>query len=49
MFNQGLNVTVLSYLDQLDIGVVACAKRVPQAKRLAELMRMEAHALLGDA
>jgi WS/DGAT/MGAT family acyltransferase len=35
---QGLNITVQSYRDVLDIGLVACASLVPDVDRLADLM-----------
>ena len=47
MFNQGLNVTVLSYCNQLEFGILGCAKRVKQAPRLRELMEAQVLQLLG--
>ena len=32
-----LNITVQSYLDQLDFGLVACSETVPDAQRIADL------------
>ena len=34
---QGLNVTVMSYRDHLDYGVIACRERVPDAWRFKHL------------
>lgn len=48
MFNQGLNVTVLSYCDHLDIGMLGCAKRVANPARLRELMEEQIQILLGE-
>lgn len=36
MEGAGLNITVLSYAGSIDIGVLACPERVPDAHRLAE-------------
>src|SRR5208337_1387790 len=33
-----LNITVQSYLDQLDFGLVACRETVPDAQRIADLI-----------
>ena len=33
-----LNITVQSYLDQLDFGVVACSETVPDAQRIADFI-----------
>ena len=33
-----LNITVQSYLDQLDFGLVACSETVPDAQRIAEFV-----------
>ena len=33
-----LNITVQSYLDQLDFGLVACSETVPDAQRIADLL-----------
>jgi hypothetical protein len=35
---QGLNITVQSYVDSLDLGLVACADLVPDLDRLADLL-----------
>jgi hypothetical protein len=32
----GLNITVMSYLDQLDFGLVACADLIPDVWSLAD-------------
>ena len=48
MFNQGINVTLLSYCEQLEFGILACAKRVPDADRFVELLAEEATALLEE-
>jgi hypothetical protein len=39
----GLNITVESYVDTLYFGIVACRKAMPNAERLADLVRA-AHA-----
>ncbi|MEZ5243704.1 MAG: WS/DGAT domain-containing protein [Acidimicrobiales bacterium] len=44
---QGLNITVQSYRDTLDIGLVSCRELVPDLDRLAEL-HMEEFAALKD-
>ena len=33
-----LNITVQSYLDQLDFGLVACSETVPDAQRIADFI-----------
>ena len=33
-----LNITVQSYLDQLDFGLVACSETVPDAQRIADFL-----------
>ncbi|HZU72687.1 MAG TPA: WS/DGAT domain-containing protein, partial [Acidimicrobiales bacterium] len=43
---QGLNITVQSYLDTLDFGLVACRELVPDLDHLADLL-VEELALLG--
>ena len=48
MFNQGMNVTLLSYCEQLEFGVLACAKRVPDADRFLELLSEEAELLFEE-
>jgi WS/DGAT/MGAT family acyltransferase len=48
MFNQGLNVTVLSYCEYIEFGILACARRVPDVDRFRELLEDEAMALLGE-
>jgi diacylglycerol O-acyltransferase len=42
---QGLNVTVQSYLDTLDFGLVACRELVPDLWELADAMVDELHAM----
>ncbi len=42
---QGLNITVQSYLDTLDIGLVACRELVPDLDHLVELHLTELDAL----
>jgi WS/DGAT/MGAT family acyltransferase len=42
---QGLNITVQSYLDNLDIGLVACRELVPDVGELADLMVTELETL----
>lgn len=44
----GLNVTVWSYLDRLDVGILACREGLPDAHRIADLLH-EAIAELGAA
>ena len=34
----GLNVTMWSYLDRLDVGVLACREALPDADRVVELL-----------
>jgi len=46
MFNQGMNVTLLSYCDAIEFGILACPKRVPDADRFLELLTEESSALL---
>lgn len=46
MFNQGINVTLLSYCEKLEFGILACAKRVPDIDRFVELLAEEAAALI---
>ena len=43
-----LNVTVQSYLDQLDFGLIACSETVPDAQRIADFM-VEDFAALKEA
>ncbi|HEY5153430.1 MAG TPA: WSD1 family O-acyltransferase, partial [Acidimicrobiales bacterium] len=43
---QGLNVTVQSYCDVLDFGLVSCRELVPDLDHLADLMLAELHTLL---
>jgi len=43
-----LNITVQSYLDQLDFGLVACRKTVPDAQRIADFI-VEDFAAMRDA
>jgi diacylglycerol O-acyltransferase len=40
-----LNITVQSYLDQLDFGLVACSETVPDAQRIADFIAEEFDAL----
>jgi len=40
-----LNITVHSYLDQLDFGLIACSEAVPDAQRIADLIVEEFEAL----
>ena len=47
MFNQALNVTVLGYAGTLEFGILACAKKVPDASVLCEFLEHEATVLLG--
>jgi WS/DGAT/MGAT family acyltransferase len=51
MEGAGLNITVLSYAGSIDIGVLACAERVPEAHRLADRVAgaLEELAKLADA
>ena len=42
---QGLNITVQSYLDSLDFGLVACRDLVPDLEHLADLLLAEIEAL----
>ena len=43
-----LNITVQSYLDQLDFGLVACSETVPDAQRIADFI-VEDFAAMRDA
>ena len=43
-----LNITVQSYLDQLDFGLIACSETVPDAQRIADLI-VEDFAAMGKA
>ena len=36
-----LNITVQSYLDQLDFGLIACSRSVPYAQGVAEMIEEE--------
>jgi WS/DGAT/MGAT family acyltransferase len=47
MFNQGLNVTVLSYCEHIEFGMLACARRVSDVDRFRELLADEVATLLG--
>ena len=47
MFNQALNITLLGYAGTLEFGILACAKRVPDAALLCRLLEEEAATLLG--
>jgi hypothetical protein len=42
---QGLNITVQSYLDVLDFGLVSCRELVPDVGHLADLIVTEMEAL----
>ena len=46
---QGLNITVQSYLDVLDFGLVACRDLVPDVGRLADLIVEDLEVLAGKA
>jgi hypothetical protein len=46
MLNQSLNITLLSYIDTLEFGILACAKKVPDATLLREFLIEEAQMLL---
>ncbi|WP_018333023.1 WS/DGAT/MGAT family O-acyltransferase [Actinomycetospora chiangmaiensis] len=46
---QGLNITVQSYDGSVDIGLVSCARLVPDLGRLVDLIVEEFHALHGPA
>jgi hypothetical protein len=48
MFNQSMNITVLSYCEQLEFGILTCARRVPDADRFVELLADEAAALMAE-
>ena len=48
MFNQGINVTLLSYCDTVEFGILMCAKRVPDAERFVALLAEEAEVLLAE-
>lgn len=37
----GLNITVVSYRDHLDIGVIACPQQVPDPETIVAAMRDE--------
>ena len=45
---QGLNITVQSYMDELDFGLVACRELVPDLWHLLELCLEEIQVLLRD-
>jgi len=45
----GLNITVESYVDTLYFGIVACRKAMPNAERLADLVRAAHAELMGLA
>ena len=40
-----LNITVQSYLDQLDFGLVACSETVPDAQRIADYLAEDFEAM----
>ncbi|MCD2193881.1 wax ester/triacylglycerol synthase family O-acyltransferase [Actinomycetospora endophytica] len=46
---QGLNMTVQSYAGSVEIGLLSCARRVPDVSRLADLVVAEFAALRGTA
>jgi len=46
---QGLNITVQSYLDTLDLGLVACRELVPDLEHLADLCVDEIAVLLAES
>jgi hypothetical protein len=46
---QGLNMTVQSYAGSVDIGLVGCARLLPDLPRLADLVVEEFAALHGAA
>jgi hypothetical protein len=46
MAGLSLNVTVLGYGDQLDFGLLACARRVPELEQFREYLDLEAQYLL---
>ena len=48
MLNQSLNITLLSYIDTLEFGILACAKKVPDATLLREFLIEEAQMLLAE-
>jgi len=45
MHGVALNITAISYLDSMDFGVIGCARAVPDAQRLADLLADEYRAL----
>ncbi|NNL66676.1 MAG: DUF1298 domain-containing protein, partial [Myxococcales bacterium] len=51
MEGAGLNITVLSYAGSIDVGILACGERVPEAHRLADRIAeaLEALEKLADA
>lgn len=42
----GLNITVLSYLDHVDVGIIACRDQMPDVQRVLDAMDDELQALL---
>jgi diacylglycerol O-acyltransferase len=47
--NSALNITVQSYLDNLDFGLIACRTTVPDVQRIADLIVEECEALRAAA
>lgn len=45
----GLNITVMSYLDRMDVGIVADPEQIPDADRLVDVMGDELEALCAAA
>jgi len=48
MFNQGLNVTLLSYDDSLEFAIFGCERHLPDSVLLRELIEVSAAEFLGD-
>jgi diacylglycerol O-acyltransferase len=42
---QSLGITVTSYVDSLDFGLVACRKTIPELNTLADYLSLEFEAL----
>jgi diacylglycerol O-acyltransferase len=52
LHGQALNITLLSYMEQLDFGILACRRSLPHVQRLLDhleesLQEMEALAGIG--